>query len=743
VTGELRIVLVHPGGEELDLTSRLGEVGTLTESAEDDVLELTHGDLDFDVQDRDGEVSSFFDGAELGELYQVEVYRDPGRRRGMGLLWIGYVDPVETLSSNRKDGELSFEVYGLTKILEDTPADSLARTFSDIGTGSVTSGTRVVTLSDTTGILSGDTLRLADEDDDEEQLVETVVDGTTLRTTINWTNTFDEASAEIMTPFPRWQSPSALAALIVGASVFESGDLSISHRLVSRVPFVTPINVNGLPVANTILGSAVDTDDGELTISWVNGTTGTLGDYVGTPQDGFTGPTGPTTTTPGDWTPYMPVRPSNFPRAVLGDQGRNAWDHDGDLSYRMTTRATGTGPWTVFLDLHPSTGSDVNVDSFSTAVNPGSNPEILNYYLAKLDYDRTNGSVWVGYIRPAGATVAKSATARVPIGFPAADIPGLDGGHIRSIRQTPGSTRPTSMVWVSDDRQTVRFYDPVGLNLTRELTAAQMPPAGARLIPWSFRQFDAFNAACYVHLGRSRVLIWDQNWDIAADYDVGLARAFAAASNLTPDFDPQLYGYTDPVFGPCLIVYSGFQVYGILSRHYAGVIAYADLEDTSLSSALKDLAVMTLSFIRVDIERGVLDFVPRNFSAEPLYNLDDPAPLEEEEMRLSSVYRSSVQVSGETPEGDSFEVVMGSSLARRAEVESKFVQSESVALALASALSAQLGTFRREMNHTRIEDVERVRALSVVERLGSRWLVFSSELNLENREQTIRLVEIA
>ena len=86
------VIITDPNGTELDATGRIEEVTRLSEGAEEDLLDFTHGDMDMELSDPDGAVEKFFLGATPDDEYSVTVHRETGKRRPKWeLVWAGVV----------------------------------------------------------------------------------------------------------------------------------------------------------------------------------------------------------------------------------------------------------------------------------------------------------------------------------------------------------------------------------------------------------------------------------------------------------------------------------------------------------------------------------------------------------------------------------------------------------------------------------------------------------------------------
>jgi hypothetical protein len=303
------------------------------------------------------------------------------------------------------------------------------------------------------------------------------------------------------------------------------------------------------------------------------------------------------------------------------------------------------------------------------------------------------------------------------------------------------------MIWVSEDLQTIRTYNPETKAVIREITGDAIPVAG-RLVPWTFRYLEPYIVCCYRKTGRIRVRLWDTEWNVVADYD--WAPAFPAEAAQT---DPKVGYFEHSTLGPSLVLWNGASQVpgddlngtnelGVLSTRYAGVIPYADLDGSSLATGLTELSKMALCFLDVDIYTNSVRLLPRSLDGTAAHNLDFPAPLDESEMLVSEMYRTACVVSGTDQSGASVEARSGADPSRELDLDAKFVGTESAALALAGAYVALLSRVRRERRHVRELTDEPVQAMQIVERDGARWIVYSAETDLQARTQTLRLVEV-
>ena len=736
LTHELRITIEHPSGYVLDVTDRISDVGSIREAVEEDLLQPLHGDIDFELDDFDGAVSSLIAGAMVDSVYTVEVWRDTFGRRSNDLLFRGVLDLPWSVSRNWKQRTVSLNVFSLTKILENVSAESLVRDFSALGTATATATQSSATVADTTNLASGDSVRIADDTNEETHVVEFVTGATTFRTRDAFSNSFSGATIEVTTPYPRWQTPTALATALVGLSPLPVGDVSLD-RVLTPVPFISPANANGVSWSQ-FLRSIVETDDDELTLTaddvYVLTEAAEEGQYTGNVRDGFSGPGGASDDGTADWWPYLTDRPANFPTQTDGisDRGGSvAVDHTNDHVYTLVEDSSGPSTLTLYQDGSPI---DEVASFFGT----------LGYTFYTLEYEPSLDQVWIAF--------------RQGNGLEGMRIYDVGGGGVsagpESVATSPSGTFRVMhqlgwMLWGDQGHEEIRVYDIATATRIRTLTIAELGlEDGIILYPWTFRYLGGHIVVTYRLLGRIRVAIWDASWGLLADYD------FAPAS---ASGDPLVGGFNHSEFGQMLVISNGSgraigssspvgHVMGVLSSRYAGVIAYADLDSTSVATALKELALLGLGFVRVDTASRAVSIVPRETVGTVVADLgwshDPAAPLEMEERPQWEGYRDSVAVSGTTEDGSNFEEIVGTSDARRESISAKFATTLSVARAIAQAYRAVLSQSRR-WREVRIEEDGTVyRPFDVVLLDGVRWLVLASDTDVSEREQRLELIEV-
>lgn len=713
-------VLVDPLGNRLDVTANMSDVGMLSQELEDGLLNAVHGDLSLELSDDDGSIEVFLSIIDTGEPYRFELWRDHIRRRPYTyeLVFAGVLDLPWSVKYERKDRTVSVEVFSATKVLDNTSAEGVKRDFTYLGTASTTATSKTVTLSSVFAglLLSGDVIRISNGSVSEEQVVDWIIDPSNIRTRAAWTNTMSAATIEVMTPYHRWVRPDTLTALLVSEAGMLCGSCDLTLVLSADIPFLTAMNANGISFDGQV-GSIVETDDNRLEVAVRSGSSGSVGTYHGTPQDGFGHGNPDAWNVNGDWHPYMATRPSSFAftnAGTVGDDSFAAFDHNNLRWYNLNP--VGDAP--IDLEKHGTFHATLTA--------------VATLQFGRLDYDADNDQVWIAY-RGTGPSVNKITVYDVG-STSQTDIAGGTAGHLRTV-QALGL-----MFWCSEDFQTFKLYDIATRAVTKTITGDAIPPGV--LAPWTLRYFGSRWVMAYRYLGRVRLRIWNTAWEAIADYDCGIAHPNASYA-----YDPVISQYDDPELGSMLIVHNragtteGNNVFSVLSPRYDGVIPYADLSGLSVSSGLNEVALLTLGLVQVSLDGLSVSILPRDFHSDIVHEI--ATPLEESELPLWEDYRTSVQVTGtDQGTGAQFTVVSGASPSRRLEVDTKFGGTETLGLLIADSYRTFLSVARREREILDQETGVVFRPLDVLVWDGSRWMVVSSEVDLLDREQHLRVVEV-
>ena len=693
--------LVDPGGAVHDITDRTfaGSVGSLSESLEDDLVQFTHDDIELDLDDRDGYVTHLLRFAQPADTWELWIdretgYRRPRYRREFG----GVLDVPWSIRSTPADQTVSVRAFAYSKLLERASAETIMRTVTG-RTGSASSGGTTATLSSTTDLHRGDEIALDNGAEREVRTVESVDSATVVTITETWSNSFDaDSTMELDTPFYRNKTATWLAAQLLTTGGIESHSIDLSQSLVA-FPFGSPLNDHDIP------GGAVPTG-----ITVVGGEVGV---YVGGDRftaanltDGFTDDG--VHASAGDWTPYVDTEPGSLETGT--DDGTRAWDHTGGFVYSLK------------VTLVVSTSSKLELEQDGVVV------KLIDNYLSddgypkqSIEFDPTTGDVVIGFRRGNGSSEATRAYETAGWTVTTA-ISTSVFYELRAIAR---------LGWLA-------LYDPdAGTLDMRSLAAGYaserlLTPPGS-LYTWSLRAMTGHLVALYRDGATTAVRVWDTATYAATDYPI--APSTSARQYLTR--------WTDADGVEIVVGYAGGE-YFALSDRFEGVIPYADFDGLSCAGALTELAKASMAYFDVGPSRhGTVR--GRAYEATSLGEpVELPVPLDRTDLQMWQDYSTSVVAMGTDRNGDDIERIAGDTgdSSRRAEVDSKLIQTAATAVAVASKYYAWLSRERKESDVTVDETEPRARPLDIRRMGGVTYQVIGADTELEAREQSLRLVEV-
>jgi len=719
----LSVIFTDPNGVELDVTGRIEDVSRLSEGTEEDVLDFTHGDMDFDLADQDGEVEKFFLGAEPNDEYTVKVYRETGKRRPKwDLVWAGLIDLPWSLKYDRKDKTASVQVFSHTKLLERGDADSIKR---DEGTqtASITSGAAVMSsLTDTSMLQTGDTVSLVDSNNNEEGVIQSIDSATQITLEDDFTNTFAAAAFTLETPYYRDKSIAFLADLIFTEASIPDYEVSITERL-AGYPVETKMSVDGIPDPSLAIRSIVE-QLGQIVITYLSGNE----QVADNPRDGWVDGSAKNNGN-GDWRPYLTTEPTVLAAPSAKDEGLIAWDHTNGIYYDLEEIITADTPVPgtdrTQLYLRADGVQLVEVDTWTSALG------LSGYDIAKLEYDDVNDFVWISYKRDAGAAHLKIYDAGgASLG---SDIG--DAGSLRCIRSLG------FMAFLDYEGTTLTFYSLATATKTAIETINTITvPAG--LIMWTLKHFGDHIVALYHTGSETRARVWTidtnakgvERWGQVADYRV---------SSLRSNFGNFLSVFSEATHDIMVGCAAGND-YFVLSPYFDGVVDYADFQGQSCASAMSELAMASAAMFTVDQYR--VGFIKSRLG-DPLQQVPDTldTPLERKSRPVSDWYRGSVRITGEDPDGNEIDETAGAAgdSARRLSISGSLIFNESLALAIANIYYDLLGRVRSEEQVEIREGLRVIRPLDQVILDDVTYLVVSTESALGDERQELRLIEFA
>lgn len=764
---QIEIIITDPNGVEFDVTGRIAEISTLQEGTEEDLLEFIHGDIDLELNDRDGEVEKFFRGAGVDDEFIVRIYRETGdRRRKWDVAFGGVLDIPHSLTYHRKDQMVSVQVFSYTKKLERGDADAVKR---DIGavTGTVTADSRIVTVSSTTDLVVGDLISLEDIDNREENTIASVDSSTQITCVDQFTNAYTDDTFTLESPYYRNKSIEFLAGELFDAAGIDDYDISIFERL-AEWPVRTAMNVAGMDAPLGAVWSIVEVN-GQIAVDVTqNRSTEDSELFVAdNPIDGFSSG-GAQTERYYDWRPYTNTEPGTILQGPRWDTGQIAPDHGNGIKYQLVMDVVLAGATTLYLiDADVGVGSPVaTIDSYST----GGATE--GYDMAALEYDPVNDYVWISYQQGNGGTeglkiydvsgATLSASLLSTAGsFRCVNRPREKGKEIISWMTFKEYNAPTLRVFSLDESDTTQLGQ----------IASQTVPAGLNI--WTLRLYGDYLVGMYSGGSKTRIRVWSttitkaeqkgiEPFDTVADYVVSNDAApigrFAVqvgwleppgwtATNLFPDAAAAVIGNYLTVFTlaedrDILVGCAAGQDFFVLSPYFDGVLDYANFEGLSCAAALRELAATTAAYTTVDrYQTGYLK--SRLGTALQQIPEDLTVPLERTSYPVTDWYKDSIKITGEDIDGNKIEEIVGEAgeSARRLDVTGSLIQSDSIAAALGTAYYEFLSRAREEEHVEVRENGRLIRPLDHVILDDRTYLVVEVESDIQAERQQLRLIQ--
>ena len=751
------ILLTGPDGEAWNISDRLtrGGIGRLTESTEEDFLELTHGDIDLTLRNDDGALDTFFAYSLIGSRYEVTIDRQrPSGRLLYDRIFGGVLDLPWSLTFDRGRRTAKLHVFSYSKMLESASAEPIRRANMDGRTGITAAGNATVTsVSSVTDIAEGDEITFYSETMTESQVIRNIPTASSLTCFENWVNTFPAGSTfRISTPYHRDRSVAYLAGLVFPQGGVTSIALAIEDALAEH-PVVSPMAKAGF--THIALGTIQKSlqlliRNGLIEARALDGPslrlhTASAPDAIWTDAASGAGEVRP------DWTPYYDTEPADIPNiGAIGsgsDSGRavtlGAVIVNGDHVSEFDAAADDwrCRPATIAFggfQLHLNNGS---VGSFATvgAVAYGAS----DYSYCHHDRDPVSGKIWVSYT---GKSADGFDAIKTWDGAVFATVNAAESGEVRYLRRLaqmaiherePGAGGAGALT------TNLHLYDcATGLKV-RTVTVPQF------LIGWSLRVFDVddrrYVAGLYAHQGTSRIRLWDAfDWSEAADWEVSTRAPESFATNAVNDCG-RLTVYRNAVSGrEFLVGLCGGEAF-VLARYYAGVIPYADFDGMSCGAAMKEIALVVNSYLHVDhYKRGSLISRVRalNVTDATIHDLDEP--LDQTSWPIWELYRTSAEVTGRDSAGLEFSVVSGTAgdSQHRLTLDSALVQDRNVARSVGEFYSQFLGRELREEEVVVRETGTPIHVFDFVRLAGRVYLAIEVSFDPERRRYTMRLVEV-
>lgn len=716
------VLLRGPGGVVFDITARIevGGIGTITESTEEDFLELAHGDVELEIDNADGAMDRFFSGVQPTDLYEVTIDRaaESGRLR-YDRLFGGVLDLPWSLTFDRAERICRVQAFSFSKLLERTSGETVRRTFAASLVGTVAAASKNVTGTDTAGMLPGDEITMISSSASETQVIATVTGGTTLTTVTAWTNAFTAASMTVDTPYYRNKPPEFLSVALFTAAGVTIG-LVPRRAPLSAFPVPTPMNNEGLaPNFRTtfmIRAGKIAVNDRAAVdprSAWIN--------------QGY-----PNTFAKVDWTGSRDVEPAAVYTTPDGeDNGRT-----------MVNWATG--------DIWDYRAAGANFHLSKNGVQQG--PDGVAFgtnFESCCEFPPEAGQPWFSHVRAtSGGT--KDGKLMYWDGAAFQDIDASHGGFLRYLRRlklvafhefdpgTGGSGGSTIKRTTN-----LHLYDPA----TRLKVKTVTVPLG--LLAWTLRVFGDWIGALYALGPTTRLIVWNKNWSVVADLEVAQkASVYPKDTNLTAGIDlwtAYLTVFTEPDTGiEVLCGAAGGQIF-VAATYFAGVFEYADFSGLSVAGALREVALGTISYVNVDHQK--IGNLKTRLLADPVAAASAPrldAPIDNESWPLWEFYRTSAEVTGRTSAGDEISKIAGDTgdSQHRMSISSQLIQSDGLAEVVATFYVGLLSRKLRQEEVTVHETGQLLHVLDFVRMDGIVWLIVELSLDVEERQHDLRLIEV-
>jgi hypothetical protein len=716
-----RVTITAPDASVVDVTDRVSaeSLGRISDQLEDDLTQLTHGDMDLILWDRDGWVRDYLGVATAADSYELVVER---QRLGAGWerLFAGVLDLPASLKFDPQTQTLAIQAFTFGKLLERVTAETYQRTLT-ARNGTAAAGSKTVTM-DTTGLIVGDEFSLDNGIYRETHEVAKITSGSALETVDAWSTSFTGAFS-LNTPYYRNRPVETIVGdlfTLAGITEYQFAE----NPGIATLPFLSGLNTSGLPVNPC---TALMDHGGSISV-YAGGKRYDAADYA----SGFGA--GVTEVSMCDWRPYQPAQPATLCPANIRD--------DGSRAPRYTSGGTTEG---FNLLLSGSVlylqKNGVTIATVATFTDPHTGEWYFCEYLSGTD------EVWVSYgykvIEPgippvgdhyrqeSGTKIYAATTPYALIG----NGPGVGQG--RSIAAdklavlSPVGGMITNPLW-NWQNAPIKIFERLSGTWQHQLTLSTRETAAI----WTLREMGDCYLAMRSGAAGTFVAIWDATFGaLLGDYAVKAG----ASSNMIATMWDAGGGHTPAYIG---FADSG---YFVVSTAFSNVIPYADFSGLSVGGALAQVALMTASTVSVD-ENRIGQFIGRlsvqAVGPDPVELTDDPS--EATEMALSEWYRDSVKITGRNEAGDEIVVIsgVGGDSANRLELDLQLPLTESLAAAVANVYWLALSKPARERIETICEPpTGPLRVYGRVNRYGATWMVRAVELDAHSQTQQITLVE--
>ncbi len=229
--------------------------GSINRAIDRNLLSFKTGDLSLTLRNRDGFADELFSDLKPTDRWVVTV-----QRRGLAVA-SGIVMGLGSIKYDRTHRVCQVIGYGPTRILEDSSAEPVSRTFGAITiTGAVAVSATVLPLSTTAGMLQGDMLHLlsTDQAKTEDVIIKTVDSAMQVTLKAGTSNAY--ASPDVVTvstPYYRYKTIDFLIRQLFQAAGIGVAEITLSRSQFGRAA-PSPISWNGLGVTKALVSGACE-----------------------------------------------------------------------------------------------------------------------------------------------------------------------------------------------------------------------------------------------------------------------------------------------------------------------------------------------------------------------------------------------------------------------------------------------------------------------------------------------------
>jgi len=719
--------------------------GSVNRALERDLLSFKTGDMTLTMRNADGYFDDLFHFFLPTDQWSLRVYR-----RGDVQFW-GVVIGKGSITFDRKAEECEITAYGLTKILDETSADGVSRGIADMTVTTATAAATTMTLNTTAGLLTGDVLHVTNNLVSEDVTVKYVASATVVNLVAALSNTYASGSPVVLTTqFYRYKTVEFLVRELFAAASIPVADLRLTDsQFRSAAP--TPFSHGNLGTARVLLSGGCER------LGRIYANLDTLGPYyqtLGEPDSDWTNEDA--TSRPWiDWSRYRKQSegaPDVILRAPdiigtayseafgLGVDNRTATkklyrcrNSATNIILEETTSADGT-TWAAWA----TTSTFAFAGGSSTTGTGAEFDPVRNMVYVHVWDIAGAGYVLYSYVYDvAGASWTTISGGASPgyYGFryvPEDDYTLAVYGTMLTAPTAIAAFRGSAVLW---SRTLPTFLE--NINST---TQDSILPTGATTLGNIHALTHGarwINGAVYmIGFRDSEVyILWSRDAFVTVSYssigEPGQATGAAIPSRVNGAYYFWLYAIASPT--------AAEKKYYIAAPFFAGVVDYADFEDSSVADALKKLSVLVNAVFWVD------DDLQGHFVARDLYDPGQVVDVGDRVMEKSETLVWDETAQFATASGGGVEATSGddSFSSEGIELSTDLLPNEAYAQALADDYYSFYSQHRKSADVS-IHDVDG-RIFQPLDRITlggpERFLVYESDHNLTDDTVNMTLLE--